>query len=277
MSGAVTRAARRLRPARLLRRGRRALRRAVRAARRAAARPPPAPARGQPAGVGARRPLRRGAAARRARDVAAGHTASDQVETVLYRLAASPGRRALLGMRPREGRADPPAAGRLARRHRGVVRRARPAVARGPDQRLRRLRPQPRPPPARAGAARAPPGGRGERAAHGRAAARRGRRARRRGRRGAGRGRRPAAARGPARAAAGAGAARAGRWRRLPGHARRDPGPRRHRATRRRSCALAEALESLDVGGGLRARLERESAAVGRSSPTPSPRVRSGA
>jgi tRNA(Ile)-lysidine synthase len=37
-------------------------------------------------------------------DVAAGHTASDQVETVLYRLAASPGRRALLGMRPREGR-----------------------------------------------------------------------------------------------------------------------------------------------------------------------------
>jgi tRNA(Ile)-lysidine synthase len=38
------------------------------------------------------------------RDVAAGHTASDQVETVLYRLAASPGRRALLGMAPREGR-----------------------------------------------------------------------------------------------------------------------------------------------------------------------------
>jgi tRNA(Ile)-lysidine synthase len=36
--------------------------------------------------------------------VAAGHTATDQVETVLYRLAASPGRRALLGMRPREGR-----------------------------------------------------------------------------------------------------------------------------------------------------------------------------
>ena len=37
-------------------------------------------------------------------DVAAGHTASDQVETVLYRLAASPGRRALLGMRERDGR-----------------------------------------------------------------------------------------------------------------------------------------------------------------------------
>jgi tRNA(Ile)-lysidine synthase len=36
--------------------------------------------------------------------VASGHTASDQVETILYRLAASPGRRALLGMAPREGR-----------------------------------------------------------------------------------------------------------------------------------------------------------------------------
>ena len=43
-------------------------------------------------------------AAERHADVAAGHTASDQVETVLYRLAASPGRRALLGMRPRDGR-----------------------------------------------------------------------------------------------------------------------------------------------------------------------------
>jgi tRNA(Ile)-lysidine synthase len=36
--------------------------------------------------------------------IAAGHTASDQVETVLYRLAASPGRRALLGMPARDGR-----------------------------------------------------------------------------------------------------------------------------------------------------------------------------
>ena len=35
---------------------------------------------------------------------AAAHTASDQAETVLYRLAVSPGRRALLGMEPRRGR-----------------------------------------------------------------------------------------------------------------------------------------------------------------------------
>jgi tRNA(Ile)-lysidine synthase len=36
--------------------------------------------------------------------IAAGHTASDQVETILYRLAASPGRRALLGMPATDGR-----------------------------------------------------------------------------------------------------------------------------------------------------------------------------
>ncbi len=35
---------------------------------------------------------------------ATGHTATDQVETILYRLAASPGRRALLGMPASEGR-----------------------------------------------------------------------------------------------------------------------------------------------------------------------------
>jgi tRNA(Ile)-lysidine synthase len=37
-------------------------------------------------------------------DYAAAHTTSDQAETVLYRLATSPGRRALLGMAPRRGR-----------------------------------------------------------------------------------------------------------------------------------------------------------------------------
>jgi tRNA(Ile)-lysidine synthase len=35
--------------------------------------------------------------------IATGHTADDQVETILYRLASSPSRRALLGMRERNG------------------------------------------------------------------------------------------------------------------------------------------------------------------------------
>jgi len=54
------------------------------------------------------RELRYGAAdelaARHDALIVAGHTATDQVETILYRLAASPGRRALLGMPAREGR-----------------------------------------------------------------------------------------------------------------------------------------------------------------------------
>ncbi|MGZ4415873.1 MAG: tRNA lysidine(34) synthetase TilS, partial [Gaiellaceae bacterium] len=53
------------------------------------------------------RDARYGAAAQlaleRDADIAAGHTATDQVETILYRLASSPSRRALLGMREREG------------------------------------------------------------------------------------------------------------------------------------------------------------------------------
>jgi tRNA(Ile)-lysidine synthase len=40
-----------------------------------------------------------------------GHTADDQVETILYRLASSPSRRALLGMRPRDGRLARPLLG----------------------------------------------------------------------------------------------------------------------------------------------------------------------
>ena len=54
------------------------------------------------------REVRYGAARRIAEErdalIATGHTASDQVETILYRLAASPGRRALLGMVAVEGR-----------------------------------------------------------------------------------------------------------------------------------------------------------------------------
>jgi tRNA(Ile)-lysidine synthase len=53
------------------------------------------------------RDARYGAAARLALHegarVAAGHTATDQAETVLHRLASSPGRRALLGMPERDG------------------------------------------------------------------------------------------------------------------------------------------------------------------------------
>jgi tRNA(Ile)-lysidine synthase len=53
------------------------------------------------------RDVRYAAAARlalpRAATVVTGHTADDQVETILYRLASSPSRRALLGMRPRDG------------------------------------------------------------------------------------------------------------------------------------------------------------------------------
>ena len=56
------------------------------------------------------RDVRYGAAARLAAAagtagrVAAAHTATDQAETILYRLAASPGRRALLGMPAQSGR-----------------------------------------------------------------------------------------------------------------------------------------------------------------------------
>jgi tRNA(Ile)-lysidine synthase len=54
------------------------------------------------------REARYGAAARLAEAgdarIVTGHTADDQVETILYRLASSPSRRALLGMRPEDGR-----------------------------------------------------------------------------------------------------------------------------------------------------------------------------
>lgn len=53
------------------------------------------------------RDVRYAAAARLAEPAGAlmvtGHTADDQAETILYRLASSPSRRALLGMRPKDG------------------------------------------------------------------------------------------------------------------------------------------------------------------------------
>ena len=133
-------AARRLRPARLLRRGRRALRGAVRPAGRAAARPPPAPPRGQPPGLGARRPLRRGAAARRGRRRRRPHRLRPGRDRALpARGVARPARPARHAAA--RGPRDPPAAGRLAGRDRGVVRRARP----GRGARTRPTRPTPTP------------------------------------------------------------------------------------------------------------------------------------
>ena len=72
--------------------------------------------------------------------IATGHTASDQAETVLYRLAASPGRRALLGMTAREGRLIRPLLTLTRERDRGLLRGARPGVARGRLERGRALR-----------------------------------------------------------------------------------------------------------------------------------------
>jgi tRNA(Ile)-lysidine synthase len=56
--------------------------------------------------------------------IAVAHTASDQAETILYRLAASPGRRALLGMQPRSGRLVRPLLG-VTREETGAWCRAR--------------------------------------------------------------------------------------------------------------------------------------------------------
>jgi tRNA(Ile)-lysidine synthase len=61
------------------------------------------------------REVRYAAAARLAKEAGAtivtGHTADDQVETILYRLVSSPSRRALLGMRAHDGRLARPLLG----------------------------------------------------------------------------------------------------------------------------------------------------------------------
>jgi tRNA(Ile)-lysidine synthase len=74
---------------------------------------------GRPEGPGNLQAWARGeryaAAARLAEErdatIVTGHTADDQVETILYRLASSPSRRALLGMRPKDGRLARPLLG----------------------------------------------------------------------------------------------------------------------------------------------------------------------
>ena len=107
--------------------------------------------------------------------IAAGHTATDQVETILYRLAASPGRRALLGMAPRDGAPGASAACLHARADRRLLSRARPHVAGGLQQRQRALRARASTQSARAGTRHGASRRATECAAHRRAAARGGR------------------------------------------------------------------------------------------------------
>ena len=89
--------------------------------------------------------------------MATGHTGSDQVETVLYRLVSSPGRRALLGMAPRRDRIVRPLLG-PARRHPRLLRGGGARVARGRVEPGPRLGPEPPAPRRHPGAARDPPG-----------------------------------------------------------------------------------------------------------------------
>ena len=81
--------------------------------------------------------------------IATGHTADDQVETILYRLASSPSRRALLGMRARDGRLVRPLLAFTRERDHRLLRGAGPGLARRPEQRAADLRAQPGPPRAR--------------------------------------------------------------------------------------------------------------------------------
>jgi tRNA(Ile)-lysidine synthase len=99
-------------------------------------RPAPAPQRGSDALAAGNlqawaREVRYRAAAQMAREsgalIASGHTASDQVETILYRLAASPGRRALLGMTPSD---RTPSGDRLVRPLLGITREQTAAYCR---------------------------------------------------------------------------------------------------------------------------------------------------
>ena len=180
-------------------------------------------------------------------DYAAAHTASDQAETVLYRLAVSPGSRALHGMAPRRGRLVRPLLEvtreevRDYLRARGLEWREDPSNA---DRRFARARVRH---DVLDALARAVAGGGADDRRDRAPAARRGRGA---GRRGGGRaggaGRRPGdLARRPAGAPARAPAARAALARRA------DALPRGARPSSWRSGS--QGTKSLDLGGGLRA------------------------
>ena len=94
--------------------------------------------------------------------IATGHTRTDLAETVLYRLAVSPGARALRGLPAQQRPRGAAAAGARARRDAPPRRRGRPAVRRRRDQPRARLRPQPSARRGAAGAARVELGGRAE-------------------------------------------------------------------------------------------------------------------
>ena len=141
----------------------------------------------RPAGAGNVQAWARDAALRRRRwrwprgaDVAAGHTATDQVETILYRLASSPSRRALLGMRPREGCLIRPLLGFTREETAAYCRERRLSWREDEHQRRSAVRPRADAEGGRAGAALGAPGRRGQRARARRCAPGRGRGARRR-------------------------------------------------------------------------------------------------
>ena len=102
---------------------------------------------------------------------ATGHTASDQVETIVYRLAASPGAPGSARNAGQRGSPGAAPAGRHPRADGGLLPRAGAGVARGREQQRRALRPHPGAGGGAAGAAHRAPGGGVQSAAHGRAAA----------------------------------------------------------------------------------------------------------
>ena len=89
------------------------------------------------------------AAERGGAPIATGHTADDQVETILYRLASSPSRRALLGMRPRDGSLVRPLLGFTRAQTTAYCEERGLAWRDDPTNEEPLLRPQPGPPRAR--------------------------------------------------------------------------------------------------------------------------------